>query len=71
MNVEVFTGIAYYGVLRNARPSSTGDAGSRCSRPEQVAQLAFRNANNDPLIVGPVISLAPRHAKVRGEGYRR
>jgi hypothetical protein len=36
-----------------------------------VAQLAFRNANDSPLIEGPVISLAPRHAKVRREGYRR
>ena len=35
------------------------------------AQLAFRNANNDPLIVGAPLLLSDRHAKVRREGYRR
>ena len=36
-----------------------------------AAQLAFRNANNDPLIVGEPLLLTERHAKVRREGYRR
>jgi hypothetical protein len=35
------------------------------------AQPAFRNANNDPLIVGAPVLLSDRHAKVRREGYRR
>ena len=33
--------------------------------------MASDNANNSPLIEGPVISLAPWHAKVRRESYRR
>jgi hypothetical protein len=33
--------------------------------------LAFRNANNSPLIVGESLLLTERHAKVRREGYRR
>jgi hypothetical protein len=32
------------------------------------AQPAFRNANNDPLIVGAPVLLSDRHAKVRREG---
>jgi len=40
-------------------------------RIPEVAQLAFRNANNDPLIVGEPLLLTERHAKVRREGYRR
>lgn len=36
-----------------------------------LAQLASQNANNSPLIEGPVIALSPRHAKVRRDGYRR
>ncbi|MDQ1438292.1 MAG: hypothetical protein QOK43_1921 [Acidimicrobiaceae bacterium] len=35
------------------------------------AQLASHNANNALTIEGPVLSLAPRHAKVRRDGYRR
>lgn len=44
---------------------------SSCSRLDSLAQLAFRNANNDPLIVGDRLLLSERHAKVRREGYRR
>jgi hypothetical protein len=36
-----------------------------------MAQLASHNANNSLTLEGPMISLTPRHAKVRREGYRR
>jgi hypothetical protein len=39
--------------------------------PIWLAQLASQNANNSLTVEGPVISLTPRHAKVRREGYRR
>lgn len=35
------------------------------------AHPASFNTNLAPLIEGPVISLAPKHAKIRREGYRR
>ena len=47
---------------------------SGADQPEQhklLAQLASHNANNPLTIEGPVLSLAPRHAKVRRDGYRR
>jgi hypothetical protein len=44
---------------------------NRIATRVRVAQLAFRNANNDPLIVGAPVLLSDRHAKVRREGYRR
>ncbi len=34
-----------------------------------TAPPASHNANLEPLIEGPAISLAARHAKVRREGY--
>jgi hypothetical protein len=37
---------------------------------ESVPPASF-NTNLAPLIEGPMISLAPKHAKVRREGYRR
>ena len=36
-----------------------------------VAPPASQNANLEPLIEGPAISLAARHAKVRRDGYAR
>jgi len=36
-----------------------------------VAPPASQNANLEPLIAGPAISLAARHTKVRRDGYRR
>jgi hypothetical protein len=36
-----------------------------------VAHPASFNTNLAPVIEGPIISLAPKHAKVRREGYRR
>ena len=38
--------------------------------PICLAHPASFNTNLAPLIEGPVISLAPKHAKVRREGYR-
>jgi hypothetical protein len=37
----------------------------------ESAPPASFDANLAPLIEAPVISLAPKHAKVRREGYRR
>jgi ribosomal protein S11 len=54
--------------------SDTDVNGYRSSRRKATpvaAQLAFRNANNDLLIVGAPVLLSERHAKVRREGYRR
>jgi len=39
--------------------------------PPAEAHPASFNTNLAPLIDGPVISLAPKHAKVRRQGYRR
>jgi len=57
----------------NLEHGSVQFKGSARRASEQLleAQLASHNANNSPLIEGPVISLVPRHAKVRREGYRR
>ena len=43
---------------------------ANCSRRSRSAQLVSHNANNSPVVEGPVISLAPRHANVRRAGYR-
>lgn len=48
-----------------------GYPGSRWKAPLVAAQPTFRNANNDPLIVGAPVLLSDRHAKVRRAGYRR
>ncbi|MDA8311130.1 MAG: hypothetical protein M0Z46_11065 [Actinomycetota bacterium] len=40
-------------------------------RTGRSAHLASQNANLEPLIEGPAISLAVRHTKVRRDGYRR
>ncbi len=36
-----------------------------------VAHLALHNTNLSPLVVGPAVSVAGRHANVRRDGYRR
>jgi len=42
---------------------------SPMSRDITMAPPASRNANLEPLVEGPAITLAARHAKVRREGY--
>ncbi|MHB1821285.1 MAG: hypothetical protein ACYCTL_01710 [Acidimicrobiales bacterium] len=37
----------------------------------EMAPPASHNANLEPLVEGPAISLAAAHAKVRREGYAR
>lgn len=41
------------------------------SRDITLAHLASHDANLVPVVEGPAISLAPRHAKVRRDGYAR
>jgi hypothetical protein len=36
-----------------------------------MAPPASHNANLDPVVEGPAISLAARHVKVRREGYAK
>ena len=38
---------------------------------ENFGAPASHNANLDPVVEGPAISLAARHVKVRREGYRQ
>ncbi|MDQ1437703.1 MAG: hypothetical protein QOK43_1332 [Acidimicrobiaceae bacterium] len=59
------------GYSRPGRPRSAAGRRAWCLFPICVAQLASHNANNSLTIDGPVLSLAPRHAKVRRDGYRR
>lgn len=49
---------------------STMSCESPMSRDITSAQLASHNANNSLTIEGPVLSVAPRHAKVRRDGDR-
>ena len=60
---------------------SRGDRRSRISRRGRVrrarslvvglAPPASHNANYEPVVEGPAITLAARHAKVRREGYSK
>lgn len=61
-------------LLTRCSISSTDAKGypdSRRKATPVAAQLASHDANNSPVVQGPVISLAPRHAKVRRVGYRQ
>lgn len=55
--------------LRAIRPGSGERRTSQSS--DETAHLASQNANLEPLIEGPAISLAARHTKIRRDGYRR
>jgi hypothetical protein len=43
----------------------------RAFREDFSAHLAPQNANLDPVVEGPAISLAARYAKVRRKGYAK
>ncbi|MGH9101797.1 MAG: hypothetical protein ACRDYD_02260 [Acidimicrobiales bacterium] len=51
------------------RASETGDLTAQVRAEDCVAPPASQNANLEPLIEGPAISLAARHTKVRRAGY--
>jgi len=44
---------------------------TRVRAEDRLAPPASHNANLEPLVEGPAISLAGLHAKVRREEYRR
>ncbi len=51
------------------RVGDTGDLAAEVRAEDWSAHLASQNANLEPLVEGPAISLAARHAKSRRAGY--
>lgn len=56
---------------RRSRISRRGREAPAKSLVVGLAPPAFHNANLEPLVEGPAISLAARHVKARRDGYAR